>query len=230
MRSSRLTTNLFFVAGFSLLWVGSASAPVAQAASVQRAPSSSAAPASTLALRSKAAIVSSAASFVPAGLAAKTPVIAQGDYLGGYACAPTAAAMVFGYFHAVNPANASTTPQALVGPNDFIPGQGVPYNNMIDSMSALGYRHLSGHQGATLQELINGLNSGPVIASVGVGASAGTLVAGSVSHSIVVVGVASDASAVLANDPWTGRQLELSMASFNAMWARGNYGIALLRP
>ena len=234
MRLLESLVRIITTASLSLIWAGSVTAPVVQAdtsalaaARVSVVSTSAVHPVSPAA---KAAQAATAVTFVPAGLAAGTPVIAQGDLLGGYGCAPTSAAMVFGYFHAVNPAYASTTPQALVGPNDFVPGQGVPYNNMIDSMSALGYRHLSGHQGASLEELIGGLGSGPVIASVGVSLAGNTLVAGPVSHSIVVIGVATDRSAVLVNDPWTGRQLKLTIASFNAIWARGNRGIALLRP
>lgn len=205
--------------------VGQAAAPIAQAAVV--VPQVVATPAA-----SPRAVVrprATPAAMLPAGLASTTPVIAQGDYLDGFACAPTSLAMVLAYYHATL-GTAAATPQQLVEPGDYLPGQGVPYDNMVNTLQSLGYNHLSGHQGATLDELVRNLTDGPVIVTMRVANTGATLVPGTISHSVVVVGVAADRSAVLINDPWTARQLRLSMSQFTAMWAGNDNAIVLIRP
>jgi len=238
-RSLWLGFSIIAVASF---WASPLQAPAAIAASgqvlaAQTATLTPPANASTVAAptavaKGKVAVPASAPfiTYVPAGLAASTPAIAQGNFLGGYGCAPTALAMVMGYFHNLNSAYGAATPQELVGPGDFIVGQGVPYNNMTDSMNALGYHSLSGTTGISMATLSSKLNQGPVIATVGIAPVAGQLVPGSIQHSIVVVGVSTDGSRVLVNDPWVGRQLSLTTAQFLSLWQRGQNGIALIRP
>lgn len=226
MRPIRFFARAISIILLAAIWTSSAVAPVAQAQTVAPTPSVAVpVPSRTV----KVAAPKPAITYLPAGLAASTPLIAQGDFLDGYACAPTSVAMVMGYFHATA-GLATATPQQLVEPGDYLPGQGVPYNNMINSMLALGYNHPSGHENATISELSADMASGPVIVVLGVTNAGTTLVPGPVSHSVVVVGIASDGNSVLVNDPWTARQLKLSMTDFTAMWAGGNHGIVLIRP
>jgi hypothetical protein len=159
---------------------------------------------------------------------ATTPTYSQGALLGGFACAPTSLSMVTAHFHAVNPKLGTLAPEAMAASapaSSVEAGKGVPYSAMTPELTSLGYAHISGHKNATQAELITGLETGPVIITAG-GDTRGKIG----SHSLVVVGITSDNSSVLINDPATGKRVSLGWSTFEKLWSGGNRGIIVIRP
>lgn len=156
-----------------------------------------------------------------------TPAYRQNDLLGGYACAPTATAMVTAHFAAVRAA-AMHTPDEFVAelqPVEFIPGEGVPFQALVRQLGRLGYTRISGNTGNSKAALIAELVSGPVVITAG-----GDTIGQRGLHSLVVVAISDDGNYALINDPETGRQVELPWSTVDALWAGGSYGIFLVRP
>ena len=156
-----------------------------------------------------------------------TPTYAQGGMLNGLACAPTSVAMVAGHFQRVSGTGARTPSEMVANlqPNDFVPGQGVPYQKLVPQLRAMGYTRLSSSSGNSQASLVGSLQSGPVIVTTG-----GDAVGRRGSHSLVVVGISNDRGAVLVHDSRTGGRHQLSWATFDSLWAGGSRGMVIIRP
>ncbi len=156
-----------------------------------------------------------------------TPALAQGNLLGGYACAPTALAMVTAHYSS-RYAGASRSAQDFINnlyPGEFVPGQGVPYQKLARQIAALGYHSITGHMNAHQSELGQVLASGPIIVTAG-----GTVAGAKASHSLVVTALSDDGAWVKVNDPADGRPHVLSWSVFDQLWAGGSRGILIITP
>lgn len=167
-----------------------------------------------------------------------TPAKAQGALGGNAGCTPTAVSMVLDYFHAKNPDLPTRSPDELftsLDRGDFTYGKGMSPNNITDELHDLGYKNIHPQVDASLDDLKSHLSSGPVVVTSGVqlsmqdGARA-ISGPGNSGHAMVVTGIADDNTHVLVNDPWSGKQLEFSMETFQKMWDKGSKGLYAIRP
>jgi hypothetical protein len=151
------------------------------------------------------------------------PLKAQGKLWGGYACSPTSASMVLDYYHGLDPANKTATPQELINsldPGDGVSGKGMSLSNMTDELNDLGYHNIDVRVNATLGDLKDQLAQGPVIAIVGLG---------NIGHAIVVKGISADGT-ILVNDPLGGIERKYSPSGFEAIWVKGQHSLYAIRP
>jgi len=167
-----------------------------------------------------------------------TPVKAQGILGGNAGCTPTSVSMVLDYFHAKNPTLPARSPDELfqsLDKGDFTYGKGMSPSNITDELNDLGYKNVHAQVGASLDDLKSQLSGGPVIVTGGVqlttqnGARA-IIGSGNTTHAMVVTGVSDDNAFVLVNDPWSGKQLEFPMETFQKMWDKGSKGLYAIRP
>jgi len=169
------------------------------------------------------------------------PTESQGSLYGSAACSPTSASMVLDYFHNQDPRHQAIAPDKLISmmdKGDGTPGQGVSLSNLTDELNGLGYNHITTQVNASLADLKNQLQSGPVIVTAGVKiVGPGSVTSdvpravtgpGSVMHAMVVKGISADA--VLVNDPWSGSEMQIPVETFNQMWSSGSNGLYAIRP
>jgi len=169
------------------------------------------------------------------------PAESQGSLYGSAACSPTSASMVLDYFHNQDPRNQTIAPDKLISmmdKGDGTPGQGVSLSNLTDELNGLGYNHITTQVNASLADLKNQLQSGPVIVTAGVKiVGPGSVTSdvpravtgpGSVMHAMVVKGISADT--VLVNDPWSGSEMQIPVETFNQMWSSGSNGLYAIRP
>jgi len=161
-----------------------------------------------------------------------TPIYAQGDLLNGVACAPTAVSMVLGHYNATSNLP-DPTPSAfinMVGEQNVIAGEGMPFSSMVPALHQLGYTNVSGQINTTLEQLNAALTNGPVIITTGVSFATGQLEPGSASHALVVVGATTDDSMVMVQDPFQQMRESVPKSEFVTMWANGQDGMFVVRP
>lgn len=162
------------------------------------------------------------------------PIKSQGSLGGNAACAPTSVSMVLDYYHSLNSENRTATPQELLtmlDKGDFTFGKGMSLNQITDELQDLGYTNVTAQANASLADLQNQLQQGPVITTVRLDMKSGQLTAvGSVVHAVVVKGLSGDGQTVYINDPWTGHEVQLPLADFTATWQGGSNGLYVIRP
>jgi uncharacterized protein YvpB len=166
------------------------------------------------------------------------PVYSQGTLYGSAACLPTSVAMVTSYFHNQNSSAPAITADTLISTmdnGDGTYGVGVGIDKLNDEIAASGYQEPVIKVGASIDDLKNELNSGPVIVNTGVKvlSSGGVRSLGGVgntNHSIVVRGISSDGTQVIVNDPWSGQEINYSMDEFSKIWSKGQSIMTSIRP
>lgn len=170
------------------------------------------------------------------------PVESQGTLNNYRACAPTSVSMVLNYYHAQNEANTGATTEQLLAPLNA-GGKEIALTNMTNEIKGLGYQNITVKVSdpqvkVTLSDLQSALKDGPVIVTAGVKiVGPGTVISnipraiegpGSTIHALVVKGFGKDT--VIVNDSWSGKELQLSNATFTKMWDRGSNGMYAIRP
>lgn len=169
------------------------------------------------------------------------PLLAQNDLYGNAACSPVSACMLLEYYHGLDQANRTVTPQQLIGmldPGDGIPGKGMSLSMVTDELESLGYKHISQKVHASLNDLKAELTNGPFIVTLGVklvgpgtttpGVPRSILGPGSTIHAMVLKSFRGDQ--VILNDPWTGTELSFPLDTFGSMWKLGLNGMYMIRP
>lgn len=163
------------------------------------------------------------------------PVKAQGTLLNGTACVPTAVSMVMDYYHQTDSDLQSATISQFIAdldPEDITPVVGISVSDVIDNLKELGY-HNSFYKISpqiNLSDLKFYLQDGPVIVQTGLDLGHNPrriLGVGDKQHALVLRGFSQDEQTVYVNDPWSGTELELSLANFLDMWNHG-HNIALM--
>jgi len=171
----------------------------------------------------------------------EVPVLAQDSLYGNAACSPVSACMLLNYYHVLDQANRTVSPQQLINmldPGDGTPGKGMSLSNVTDELESLGYMHISQKIHASLADLKAELANGPFIVTVGVklvgpgtvssGVPRSILGPGSTIHAMVLKDLSNDSA--LVNDPWSGKELSLPLDTFGSMWKLGLNGMYMIRP
>ena len=166
------------------------------------------------------------------------PVYSQGKLYGSAACLPTSVAMVTSYFHSQNESATAITADTLITTmdnGDGTYGVGVGIDKLNDEITSYGYQEPVIKVGASIDDLKNELNSGPVIVNTGVNVTSvdGERAIGGVgntNHSMVVRGISADGSQVIVNDPWSGKEIEYSVDEFSKIWSKGQSIMTSIRP
>lgn len=161
------------------------------------------------------------------------PPKAQGQLYGNRACLPTAMSMVLDYYHAKDPQNVAASPADLIkmlDAGDGTPQTGIGLDKLNDDLSELNYR--SNVKVSDMKGLKTTLEKGPVVVNTQVGLlnrpSRDITPNGSYNHAILVKGIGD--KSVIVNDPWSGKEKTIPLATFERMWKKGgNYAI-VIRP
>ena len=165
------------------------------------------------------------------------PVKSQQDYLNGTACVPTSVAMVMDYYHQTDASLTTETISKFIAnldEGDITEGYGISVNKIVDDLWKLGYRNtivMSGPQ-MNMNTLIDFLKEGPVIVQTGVELGNNPrriLGVGERQHAMVLKGITADGRSVIVNDPWSGAELEFSLARFVDMWDSGHNIVLMIR-
>lgn len=161
------------------------------------------------------------------------PPKSQGALYGSAACLPTSMSMVLDHYHSQDPANASASPNDLIGmldQGDGTFGRGITLDRMNDDLAELGYE--SKVSSSDMDGLSNALQDGPVIVNskVGlVGSPARDITPnGSTNHAIVVKAISADS--VVVNDPWSGAEKTFPRETFEKIWSGGGNYMIVVRP
>lgn len=163
------------------------------------------------------------------------PIKSQEDYLNGTACVPATVSMVLDYYNQVDPAFITQSIPyfiATLDEGDITEGYGISVNKIIDELRDIGYSntfYLNGSK-INLNTLVEYLKEGPVIVQTGLelGQNPRRIIGlGDTQHALVLKGISEDGRMVIVNDPWSGAELEFSLARFADMWNKG-HNIALI--
>jgi uncharacterized protein YukE len=161
------------------------------------------------------------------------PPKSQGALYGSAACLPTSMSMVLDHYHSQDAANASASPNDLIGmldQGDGTFGRGITLDRMNDDLAELGYE--SKVSSSDMDGLSNALQDGPVIVNskVGLVSSPARDITpnGSTNHAIVVKAISADS--VVVNDPWSGAEKTFPRDTFEKIWSGGGNYMIVVRP
>jgi len=160
------------------------------------------------------------------------PPVSQGALYGSAACLPTTVSMALGYYHSQNPANATASPNDLIGmldQGDGTLGRGIGLDKLNDDLGELGYS--SNVRAGNMGELETSLQSGPVIINSQVGLMGNPrdiTLNGSTNHAILVKAIGAES--VIINDPWSGTEKILPRADFEKIWNAGGNYMVIVQP
>ncbi len=158
---------------------------------------------------------------------------AQGQLYGNRACLPTSISMVLDYYHAKDPKNVTASPADLIkmlDSGDGTPQTGIGLDRLNDDLSELNYR--STVKVSNMEGLKSILNNGPVVVNTQVGLlsrpNRDIIPNGSYNHAILVKGI--DDKSVIVNDPWSGKEKTIPLATFEKIWKKGGNYVIVIRP
>jgi hypothetical protein len=155
----------------------------------------------------------------PGDIIYEVPHELQGNIWRGYGCAPTSASMITEYFHNLNTAHKRVSPEIMASMVSSGQPQGIPIPDMTDELQQLGYSMIQKNN-ATMDDLTNALQSGPVLVNV---------FTGKFHHAVVVSGIKTDGSLVL-NDPLEKADVIFSGSEFLREWDAGGNYLYVIRP
>jgi uncharacterized protein YvpB len=158
---------------------------------------------------------SSPPAVMPAALLYQVPALEQKS--GSYECAPTSVSMILQYYHSQDNRHRSLSPSEVkqgLG-SRFNSGSGISADKLVAGLQDmnLGYQTIEWKAELDKEALISELREGPVIAQVHL-----HLGTSGYAHMVVVTGVSDDGNKVYLNDPWTGKQRELTWEAFEKTW------------
>jgi predicted double-glycine peptidase len=127
--------------------------------------------------------------------------------------------MITEYFHNLNTAHKRVSPEIMASMVSSGQPQGIPIPDMTDELQQLGYSMIQKNN-ATMDDLTNALQSGPVLVNV---------FTGKFHHAVVVSGIKTDGSLVL-NDPLEKADVIFSGSEFLREWDAGGNYLYVIRP